>query len=181
MKSQILIKRYAQGLVNSIKNDKEFTALNRQLADFYNLLGIHKTMEEALSSPFLPTTKKIQIAREILSKDSYAEKISRFILLLVENNRLGLLADVLDVLPVLWNEKKGILSIEVFSAAPLTESQKKKLKEKLELLEKNPVSLSYKIDPDLIGGISVKKGNIVYDISIKGSLENLKEKIIIEE
>ncbi len=180
MKSQILIKRYAQGLINSIKSDKEFDTLNKQLIDFQNLLLKHRTMDETLSSPFLPTTKKIQITREILSIDSYAEKISRFILLLVENNRLDLLADVLDILPVLWNEKKGILSIEVFSAGPLTENQKKKLKEKLEILEKNPVSLSYKIDPSLIGGLSIKKGNIFYDISIKGSLENLKERIIEE-
>ncbi len=180
MRSQILIKRYAQGLVNSIVDDKEFDALNDQLVDFYNLLNTHKKIEETLSSPFLPSTRKIQIAKEIISRDSYAEKISRFILLLVENSRLVLLADILDILPVLWNEKKGILSIEVFSAVSLSKNQKARLQEKLELLEKNPVSLNYKIDPDLIGGLSIRKGNIVYDVSIKGNLENLKERIMEE-
>lgn len=180
MKSQILIKRYAQGLVDSIVDDKEYGILNRQLVGFSNLLEKHRKMEETLSSLFLPTTKKMQIAREILSKDSFSKKISRFILLLIENNRLSLLADILDILPVLWNEKKGILSIEVFSAARLSESQKRELQERLEILEKNPVSISYRIDPGLIGGLSIRKGNIVYDVSIKGSLESLKEKIIAE-
>lgn len=180
MRSQILIKKYAQGLVNSIVDDKEFDALSDQLVDFYNLLNKHKKIEETLSTPFLPTSKKIQIAKEIISRDSYAEKISRFILLLVENSRLTLLADILGILPVLWNEKKGILSIEVFSAVSLSKNQKARLQEKLELLEKSPVSLNYKIDPDLIGGLSIRKGNIVYDVSIRGSLENLKERIIEE-
>jgi F-type H+-transporting ATPase subunit delta len=180
MKSQILIKRYAQGLVNSIVDDREFETLNRQLVDFSNLLVKHKKMEGTLTSPFLPAAKKMQIAADVLSLDSLSKKISRFILLLVENNRLSLLADILDILPVLWNEKKGILSIEVFSAAPLSESQKKKLQEKLEILERSSVSVSYRIDPDLIGGLSIRKGNIVYDVSIKGSLENLREKIIEE-
>lgn len=178
MKSQILIKRYTQGLVNSIQSDKEFNTLSQQLIAFYELLTTHKKMKETLSSPFLPTTKKLQIAKEILAKNSLSEKISRFILLLVENSRLVLLPDIIENLPVLWNEKKGISSIEVSSAVPLLESQKRKLREKLEILEKGPVSLNYKIDPALIGGLSIRKGNIVYDVSIKGSSQILKEKII---
>lgn len=180
MKSQILIKRYTQGLVNSIRNDQEFKTLSGQLADFYNLFSDHKKMEEALFSQFLPTTKKMQIAKEILAKGSFSEKISRFILLLVENNRLRLLPDILEFLPVLWDERKGVSTIEVSSAVPLLESQKRKLREKLELLEKTPVSLKYKIDPELIAGLSIRKGNIIYDVSIKGSLESLKEKICEE-
>lgn len=177
MKNQILIKKYTQGLVNSIRNDQEFKTLSKQLADFYNLLSDHKKMEEALSSQFLPTTKKMQIAKEILAKGSLEEKISRFILLLVENNRLGLLPDIVEFFPVLWDERKGVSTIEVSSAVPLLEGQKRKLEEKLELLEKGPVSLKYKIEPELIGGLSIRKGNIIYDVSIKGSLESLKEKI----
>jgi len=42
-------------------------------------------------------------------------------------------------------------------------------------LEKNPVSLNYKINPTLIGGLSTRKGNFVYDISIQGNLLRLKE------
>ena len=155
MKNQSLIKRYTQGLVNSIKNDKEFKILSKQLADFYNFFSDHKKMKEALSSQFLPTTKKIQIAKEILAKGSLTEKISRFILLLVENNRLGLLPDIVEFFPILWEEKKGVSTIEVSSAVPLLESQKRKLKEKLELLEKGPVFLKYKINPELIGGLSI--------------------------
>jgi len=49
---------------------------------------------------------------------------------------------------------------------------------KLERLEKKPVVLKYRIDPELVGGLMIKRKNIVYDISIKGSLLKLKEKII---
>lgn len=180
MKDHILIKRYSQGLVNSISNDQEFKKLYQQLKDFYSLISEHKNLREALSSLFLPTTKKIQIAKEILAKGLWVEKISRFILLLVEHSRLGLLPHILEFLPVLWDEKKGISTIEVSSAVPLLGVQKKKLKEKLEILEKSQVSLKYKVNPKLIGGLSIRKGNIVYDVSIKGSLESLKEKICEE-
>ena len=58
MKSQILTKRYTQGLVNSIKNEAEFSAVSQELSDFSELLRKHKNLRDIISSPFLPATKK---------------------------------------------------------------------------------------------------------------------------
>lgn len=180
MRAQILVKRYTRGLVNSIKDQKEFETLSKQLEVFFKLLSDHKKLHEALTNPFLPKTRKIEIGKDILSRAKWAEKTSRFLMLLIEKDRIELLPDILESFPVLWNERRGISTIEVSSAVPLQEDQKRKLKEKLELLERGPVSLKYRIDPELIGGLFLKKGSIVYDVSIKGHLESLKEKIIEE-
>lgn len=177
MKTQILTKRYAQGLVSSIKDDEEFEVLSDQLIGFRDLLSEHEELNGALTSPFLPPSKKMQIAKEIFDEGGLKGKIHRFILLLVENNRLELLPGIVDLVPLLWDEKQGIAPIEVASASPLSEDQKKRLKQELEILEGGPVSLTYAIDPELIGGLTLRKGNLVYDVSIKGSLENLKERI----
>lgn len=175
-----MVKRYTKGLVNSVKDQKEFEALFAQLNGFSRLLSDHKKLNLALINPFLPRNRRIKIGKEIFSRGKWVEKASRFVMLLIENDRLELLPDILEWLPVLWDEKRGVSTIEVFSAVPLEESQKKKLKEKLEAMEKRSVSLTYRIDPELIGGLSLRKGNIVYDASIRGSLENLKERIIEE-
>ncbi len=177
MKSQILTKRYTQGLVNSIKNEAEFSAVSQELSDFSELLRKHKNLRDTISSPFLPATKKTQITKEVLAKQSFGEKVTRFILLLVENNRLELFPDIIESLPEVWNEQKGISTFEVASVVPLTDGQRKKLERKLELLEKRPVLLKYRIVPELVGGFWVKRGNIVYDVSIKGNLMKLKEEI----
>jgi F-type H+-transporting ATPase subunit delta len=178
MKTHLLIKRYTQGLVEALKGEKEFLTLSRELSDFTELLLSHKQLLEALSNPILANDKKIQIIKDILTKKRLSQKASRFIFVLAENNRLELLPEILESLPLLWNEKKGVFTYEVFSAVPLKESQKKKLEKKLESLEKGPVFLKYSVDPELIGGLSVRKGNIVYDISLRGSLSKMKEKIV---
>jgi F-type H+-transporting ATPase subunit delta len=177
MKNQVLVKRYTQGFVNSIKSEKEFRALFEQLTDFSRLERTHGDLNEVLSNPFVPKSKKKEIIEELLTKKRVDVKASRFVLLLLENNRFDLLPDILDVLPELWNEKMGILTLEVASVVPLKEDQKKKIQEKLESLEKKPVVLRYRIDPGLIGGLWIKKGNIVYDTSIRGHLLKLKERI----
>lgn len=180
MKSQILVKRYTQGLVSSIKDQQEFEILSQQLRDFSDLLSDLEHLRQALANPFLPKTRKIQIVKEVLSKGKWVVKASRLIMLLVENDRIRLLGDIVESLPILWDERRGISTIEVSSAVPLEDDQRSRLKEKLEILEKGPVSLKYRIDPELIGGLYLRKKNIVYDVSIKGSLESLKEKIIEE-
>jgi F-type H+-transporting ATPase subunit delta len=178
MKNEILTKRYTQGLINSVKDEAEFSALSREISDFAELLQKHKELKDALSSPILPLGKKKQIAEEILAKESAAEKTLRFILLVVENMRLELLPEIVESMPEAWNEKKGVSTLEVASVVPLSDKQKKRLQEKLTKLEKRQVSLKYRIDPELIAGLWIKRGNIVYDVSLKGSLTSLKDKII---
>jgi len=177
MKNQVLVKRYTLGLIKSIKDEREFAILKHQIFDIEEFLSKQSELKDVLSSPFFPTTKKIEIAREIFSKIQLKKKALRFLLILVENKRLELLPDIIELMPDLWNSEKGIATFEVSSVVPLTEDQKKKLKKGLEQLEKKQVALKYRIDSSLIGGISIKKENLVYDASVKGNLLKIKEKI----
>jgi F-type H+-transporting ATPase subunit delta len=140
-------------------------------------LSSHAELRNTLQSPFLPATKKTEIAKGILELSSVGNKAKRFLLLLVENSRLALLPEILEHLPVLWNTEQGIVSFEVSSVIPLSSEQIARLEEKLSSLEQSPVMLTYKRDQSLIGGLSIRKGNIVYDASIQGDLERLKQKI----
>jgi len=78
---------------------------------------------------------------------------------------------------VRWREKQGILTFEVRSVVPLKDGQKRKLQTQIEQLEKSAVHLTYEIDPAIVGGLYIKKGNMAYDVSLKGQLTRLKEKI----
>lgn len=178
MKNQVLIKRYAQGFLYSLKGEDEYHSHFQELKDFVQLLDSQKNLQNVLLTPFIPTSKKKKIIDEMSQKFSFQKKTGRFLSILVDNERLELLPEILAFLPDLWNEERGITTIEVFSVVPLTEAQKKKLKENLEVIEKGTVALKYKTDSSLIGGISLRKGNIVYDVSIEGNLAKLQEKII---
>jgi len=180
MKSQILLRRYAQGLINSAKDEGEFGSLYGELSEFEKFLSVHTKLQDTLKSRFLPATKKTEIAAQILERSSIGDKAKRFLLLLVENSRLTILPELLESLPLIWNEEQGIATFEVSSVIPLSHAQKKRLEKKLALLERSPVTLTYKIDPSLIGGLTIRKENIVYDASIRGDLEKLKQKIAEE-
>lgn len=178
MKKRVLVKRYAHGYLKTIEDEKEYNALYQELLGFNELLTTQEDLRETLLSPFLPMSKKVELAEELLSKASYQGKNLRFILLLIENGRFQFFPEMLESLPEFWNELKGVTTYEVTSAFPLSEEQKRRLTKKLEWLERKPVFLKYRKDPSLIGGISVQKGNVIYDASLKGNLERLKHLII---
>ncbi len=151
-----------------------------ELSEFEKFLSTQAKLHDALKSPFLPAAKKREIADKILEKTAIGAKARRFLLLLVENGRLPILPQILERLPLIWNEERGIATFEVSSVTPLKPTQKKRLEERLASMERSPVALTYKIDPSLIGGLSIRKGNIVYDTSIRGDLERIQQKIAEE-
>jgi len=178
MVNKTLVRRYTRGLVNSISNEDEFGVISGQLLDFQKFVSSQKQLQQILFKSVLPASRKRAIGEEILEKKDFHPKVQRLLLLLIANGRLELLPDILDHLPDMWNSEQGISSFEISSVISLSNSQKKVLAEKLEKLEKRPVFLEYKIDPDLIGGVSLRQGNIVYDASLRGALTKLQEKIL---
>jgi len=177
MKSPILVKRYTQGLAGALKDESEYVAVSRELAEFQKLLSSHGVLKGTLASPFVAARKKAQVIRDVLARSGFTDKTSRFILLLLEHRRLDLLGDILETLPVVWNERRGVATFEVSSVVALADAQKKRLKAELERLEGRPVFLRYSIDPGLVAGFSLQRGNVIYDASLKGHLTKIKESI----
>jgi F-type H+-transporting ATPase subunit delta len=178
MKRQILVKRYAQGLIAALRDDGEFQLALRELEAFQRLLSDHRDLGKVMANPFVAAKKKSRIIKDILTASAFSQKTTRFLALLLGHNRLDLLGEILQALPLFWNEKQGVATFEVSSVVALSEVQKQKLAEELERLEKKPVSLNFRVDPDLVAGLSLKKENLVYDASLRGHLARLREKII---
>jgi F-type H+-transporting ATPase subunit delta len=175
MKKQILAQRYGHGLTNALTDEAEFETVLQELKDMAGLFLAPGEVRDFLESPFVISARKSQAVKDILTRASLSAKTVRFLLLLQDNDRLSILPDVIDVLPSIWDERRGIISFEVASVVPLTEAQKVRLGKKLEALEGRPVSLTFVLDPDLVGGLTVTKGHRIYDVSMKGQVEALRE------
>jgi len=178
MGNNTLVRRYSRGLIDSISGEEEFGVILGQLRDFQKFLDSQIALQQILFKSVLPISRKKAIGEEILKAKDLHPKVERFLRLLIENGRLELLSDISDQLPENWNIEQGISSFEISSVISLSPSQKKALADKLEKMEKRPVFLKYIIDPDLIGGVSIRQGNIVYDASLRGALTKLQEKIL---
>jgi F-type H+-transporting ATPase subunit delta len=177
MKNLALVKKYAEGLAQAVKDEKEYGSVGTEIRAFLDLFASRRDLHRALISPFANARKKAAILEEVLALAGTGPKASRFLTLLLHHKRLELLKDIVEELPQAWSDKLGILTYEVISAVPLTAGQKGRLAQGLEASEKKPVRLVCKTDPEVIGGLALRKGHIVYDASIEGELTVLKERL----
>jgi F-type H+-transporting ATPase subunit delta len=179
MKKDILVQRYGRGLIDALRDAREFEAVKAELEDMAGLFFTPGVLDRFLASPFVTKTRKGEVLREVLTRAALDPKTTRFLLLLLDKDRLDILPDILEVLPEMWHERQGVLTARVVSAVPLAEAQRRRLKERLESLEGRPVFLTFALDPGLIGGLTVTLDHRLLDVSVKGRAERLRD-IIIE-
>ncbi|MBM3294998.1 MAG: ATP synthase F1 subunit delta [Candidatus Aminicenantes bacterium] len=177
MRNPVLVKRYVEGLAGALNGEDEYARVRHELEAFASLLDGHGLLGTVLLRPFLATSKKAAIVAGVLEKQGASPKARRFLLLLVRHRRLGLLPEVVGRLPVHWRERQGVRSFEVKSVVPLKPRQRARLEEELRRIEGTSVFCDYGLDSSLVGGLLVKRGNLVYDVSLKGQLERLKSVI----
>ena len=96
-----------------------------------------------------------------------------------DNNRLNLLPEILDRCKALFYAADNIAEVSVTSAAVLKKDQDERLKRGLEKWLQKKVVIKYTIKPEILGGLLVECGSIMFDDSLKGKLEKLELLMII--
>jgi F-type H+-transporting ATPase subunit delta len=177
MKNRVLVKKYADGLAGALKDEDEYAAVAADIGAFLDLFRAREDLRQALTSPFVKARAKAAVLDEILARAGTGPKATRLLKLLLEHKRMEILPDIVETLPESWAEKNGVVTYEAASAVPLAAAQQERLRRDLEAREGKPVRLVLKVEPGLLGGLALRKGHIVYDASVEGTLDALKERI----
>ena len=78
----------------------------------------------------------------------------------------------------LLNQRRGIVEALVTSAAPLSADEVSAVRDKVARLTDRTVDLRTAVDDALIGGLTVRIGDTLYDASVRGRLERLRESLL---
>ena len=70
------------------------------------------------------------------------------------------------------------MEAEISSARQLSAEEKRELESQVERLTGKKVRARYASDPELLGGVMVRVGSTIYDGSVRGQLEKMKQELI---
>ena len=101
------------------------------------------------------------------------ESQQNFLRILGENRKITLLPQVAELFDVLKAEQEQSIEADVASPFPLTSEQQQVLVEKLGKRLSAKVTLNNFVDPDMIGGLIIRAGDLVIDNSIRTRLAKL--------
>ncbi|MEK9720761.1 MAG: F0F1 ATP synthase subunit delta [Quisquiliibacterium sp.] len=93
-----------------------------------------------------------------------------FVTLLASNERLGVVAEIAAQFETLRNAHEGIVDASISSAFPLSDEQLADIVGLLRAKHGSQVKASVTVDPELIGGVSIRIGDEVMDASVRGSI-----------
>ncbi len=108
-----------------------------------------------------------------LCGEKLGEQGSKFIAVLIDNDRLGLLPEIAELYEQARADAEGVVTAEVVSALPLDEAQKKQIASSLKKRLGREVVLECEVDTRLLGGAVIRAGDLVIDGSAKGQIERL--------
>jgi F-type H+-transporting ATPase subunit delta len=117
-------------------------------------------------------------ALEELFAGKVQELTLRFLLLVAQRRRAGLLPEMLEAFLERAEERAGIVRVEVRSAVELSERQADQLRERLMAYTGRQVRLRTRVDGSLRGGLVAKVGDTVFDGSLATQLERLRRRLV---
>jgi len=154
----------------------EKNIMHQITADFQNLeifLNENVELTEYLNNPIVNKNAKREILTKTLDSEINTETF-KFLMVLVNRDRINLLQSVIDNYLELVYETASIKMIEVSTASAFTNLQKNTLIQKLkELTNAREIRLIITVDANLIGGFLIKTESKVIDFTIKNQLQQL--------
>ena len=170
-----IASKYANALYELALENNSLDLYQEQTRFVLNSLQENEEFFDVLNSKFL----SIKEIHEIIGKTfvGVEQDIISLLKIIVENHRVNLLSDVLVSFNSLCNSYKGITEGMLFSALALDKKTIADIELAIGKKEGRKVSLIFKIDPSLIGGVKVVMNNHMYDGSVKNKLAEMKQSL----
>jgi F-type H+-transporting ATPase subunit delta len=171
--------RYARAFADVVLDTKLDSAdVERQLTDFAATFAASKDLREVLLNPSIPTSKRVSILDTVNTRIGCGPKVRNFLAVLISHERLAALNEMIEEFRLEMNRRLSISDAEVVTARPLQDQERAKLEREVAELAGTRVNATFRQDKSLIGGAMVRIGSTIYDGSVRGRLERLKERLV---
>ena len=145
-----------------------------------DLINSNPELRTVWESPSVPSPQKLKLLDAIAAQAEISKQARNFIGVLIEKHRLRQLHDMVEQIKIELNQRVGIADAEVTSARDLGSDERSALEAQLAKATGKTVRAHYSRDATLLGGAVIKVGSTIYDGSVRGQLQVIKEQIAAE-
>jgi F-type H+-transporting ATPase subunit delta len=175
MNSKVL-NRYGNALYDAYVKAGSKELFLKDCIALHNLILENRELSMLLKSPVIKKIPKAAVINKIFGK-KIDQLLLNFIILLVKNGREQFAADILKTFLGIIDRKNGIVKPVFSTAIELKDAEKKNIKKRIDVVTgKNSLTV-YNLNPELLGGFTVRIDDMVYDGSIKRQLELMKKSL----
>jgi len=141
------------------------------------LLSQSAELRRVWENPAVPADQKRKLLDAIVQRNGIDRPVRNLIAVLIDQRRLPFLSRIVEQLEKELDARLGFTEAQISSARELGDTEKRALENQIEKATRKKVRARYGLDPSLLGGAVVRIGSTIYDGSVKGQLEKIKEAI----
>ena len=181
-----VVGTYARAFADVVSADAVKTGgsrLDPALA-LQELHGIDALLQESdrlrrvLENPSIPGDRKRAVLDAITARLGTIPQVRNFVVVITDHRRLPLFGEILRQLEQELDERQGFAEAQISSARQLSEPEKQMLEAEIAKLTGKKVRARYEQDASLLGGAVVQVGSTIYDGSVNGQLDRIKEQLV---
>ena len=169
-------RRYAEAAFQLATRDDAIDAYGDGLDLAVRMLGGDDVLG-ILRNPARPLTDRVELVDTLLTK-RVPEPVRKIVGLLVARGKVDRLQTVAAEYHRLLNRQHGVVEAVATAASPLNDQETAALQRKVAEMTGQTADLRVEVDESLIGGLTVRVGDTLYDASVRGRLERLRERLV---
>jgi F-type H+-transporting ATPase subunit delta len=173
------VSRYATAFADVVTAAKlDTSAIDAQLTDFLATWEGSPELRQFFENPAIPSAQKVELLDKLNVTLKLQKELRNLIAVLISNDRLGQVAEVAQAYRSLLQTQQGVQQAEIVTARELDGVEREALTAEIAKLAGSKIEASFTLDKSILGGTVVRIGSTVYDGSVRGRLERLKEALI---
>ena len=173
-----VFSRYARAFADVVIETKlDPRKVEDELRSFVRIVESVPDLRTVWENPSVDARQKRAVLDQIIAHVGGSRTLRNFIAVLIDHRRIAALPEIARQFEIDLNERLGLADAEVTSARELNDSEKRSLEARVGEVIGKKVRARYKTDARVLGGAVVKVGSTIYDGSIRGQLERLKQEL----
>ena len=166
-------RAFADVVLSAHLEDRSLGGLRRIAA----LLAESSDLRRVWENPAVPAEQKRNLLDAIVQQDGIERHVRNLIAVLIDHRRLHFLESITRQLEKELDARLGFAEAQITSARELGGTEKQALEAQIEKVTGKKVRAHFELDASLLGGAVVRVGSTIYDGSVKGQLEKIREAI----
>lgn len=172
---------YARALADVVMERKlDATRVSAELESVVAILKESADLRTLWDSPSVTGDQKLKLLDAIVKRATISREVRNFVAVLISNRRIHAFAEIAKQAIEEINQRLGIADAEIISARELGAEEKHKLEAQVAKVTGKKLRVRYALDSKLMGGAVVKVGSTIYDGSVRGQLQRMKEQLLAD-
>ena len=170
----LISNRYASAFYDLASESKKIDLVLNDILSIQKCIEENDDLKLLIKSPLIKSKDKLIIFKKILLQLSVDKLTNVFINVISNNKRFAYLQLIISQFLKINAKKRGDILADITSAEELSDKEKNEIKNQLKAILSDKLSLNYKVDKKIIGGLIVKVGSKMIDSSLASKINKLK-------